>query len=294
MNTGKLWTIFLTLLLIFSLAGCSAGNRTAVDSEVLYRNEGDDIYYAAEAPGDASDKTESSAELESALPENRKLIQTVRMSVEVQKLDEAITNMENRITEHGGYIQTSDIYKGSSRSRSASMTVRIPADRLSAFLETVSTISNVISSSKSVEDVTLSYVATESRLKALETEQARLLELLARAETMDDLLTIESRLTDVRTELEQVNSTLRVYDNQVDYATVHLSINEVAEYTEVPQTVGERISSGFVSTVKGLWNGLVELFIFLVVASPYWIILAVVVVVMILVVRKKKTGKNKE
>ena len=66
------------------------------------------------------------------------------------------------------------------------------------------------------ENVTLQYVSTESRVKALETEQTRLLELLENAETMEDLLTIEARLTDVRWELENYASQLRVLDNQVN------------------------------------------------------------------------------
>ena len=101
------------------------------------------------------------------------------------------------------------------------------------------------------------------------------LELLAQAETMDDLLTIESRLTDVRTELEQVASALRVFDNQVDYATIHLNISEVKEYTEVkePETVWQRIGAGFTKSLKGVGNGLKEFFIWLVGAIPYLLLI---------------------
>ena len=60
--------------------------------------------------------------------------------------------------------------------------------------------------------------------KELETEQQRLLELLETAESLDDILTIESRLTEVQYELDSKESQLRTYDNQIDYSTVYLDL----------------------------------------------------------------------
>ena len=66
----------------------------------------------------------------------------------------------------------------------------------------------------------------------------------------------------MRYELENRASQLRLYDNQVDYATIYLSIDEVQEYTPVEEpTVWERISGGFVSSVKGVGNGLLDLLV---------------------------------
>ena len=108
-------------------------------------------------------------------------------------------------------IQNGSAYSGR-RYRNATITARIPAKDVDSFVDRVGEISNIVSSRQTVEDVTLSYVATESRMKALQTEESRLLELLSKAETLDDLLTVEKRLTQVRTELEQVTSALRVFD----------------------------------------------------------------------------------
>ncbi len=279
MKNCKLSVLLLVLLLLFSFAGCgkSADNKSAGYAADVPKNE------IAESPAYKSD---------TSLPDNRKLIQTVNMNVEVQELNSALTGLESRIAEQGGYVENSNIHHGSSfrgsTTRSASMTVRIPADKLSGFLTQVSDISNVVSSNKSVEDVTLNYVATESRLNALKTEETRLLELLAQAQDMNDLLTIEKRLTEVRTELEQVASTLKVYDNQVDYATVHLDITEVKEYTvtEEPKTVGQRISTGFVNSAKSLWKFLVELFVIFIVSLPWLLIIGGFIFAVVFLIRK--------
>ena len=126
-----------------------------------------------------------------------------------------------------------------------------------------------------------------------------LLELMAVAETLEDLLTVEKRLTEVRTELEQVTSALRLYDNQVDYATVHLSIQQVKEYTETtePETVWQRIGTGFVRSLKGVGNFFTELFVFVIVASPWLAIpalwLGIIILLIRLLSRKKKKKKEK-
>ena len=157
------------------------------------------------------------------------------------------------------------------------MTVRIPAEQLDSFTTSLTDFSNVVSSSRSAEDITLSYVDTETRITALETERDRLLALMEQAETMSDLLEIESRLTDVNYELERYGSRLRTMDNQISYATVYLSIQEVKEYTPVQeQTLWERISSGFLSSLKGLGNGIVNFIAWIIIMLPYLVVFGLI------------------
>lgn len=193
--------------------------------------------------------TQKEEMLENQMPANQKLIRKVYMDAETEDLDTLLAQVEQRIAQLGGYVESREIYNGSSRntrSRYGDMTIRIPADKLDQFVNQVQEVSNITSLRETTDDVTLSYVATESRIKALQTEEARLLELLAQAENMNDLLTIESRLTEVRTALEQVQSQLRVYDNQVNYGTIYLTAQEVEEYTQVeePEKESRRLLSG--------------------------------------------------
>ena len=93
------------------------------------------------------------------------------------------------------------------------------------------------------DDVTLSYVDTESHLKALRTEQETLLGLLEKAETVENIIAIQSRLSEVRYEIESYESRLRTYDDQIDYSTVYLNVSEVERETQVKEeTPGEEIS----------------------------------------------------
>lgn len=149
------------------------------------------------------------------------------------------------------------------------MVLRIPADKLDLFVEHVNANANVINSSETADDVTLEYVDTSAKITALETEQARLLELLAAAEDLESILKIEERLSDVTYELERYASRLRTLDNQVDYATIHLSIQEVTVYTPVEEpTVWYRISTGFSDTLSDLGETITDVFVWFVVESP--------------------------
>lgn len=290
MKIRKLLAIFLCLAVSVGLFGCGASAPMKGESSMV-----GDSYYESEN-GLVTEKPSAEAKL----PENRKLIQRIWLRAETEDMDVLLEAVYDRIAELGGYTENQEIYNGSAYSgvsrRNAELTVRIPVDKLDAFVGHVAEVSNIVSTNKTTEDVTLTYVATESRMKALETEQARLLELLAKAETMEDLLTVEARLTDVRAELEQVTTTLRVMENQVDYGTVYLTVSEVREYTvvEEPETVWDRIGSGFMESLDTIGDGFVELFVFLTVNFPYFVILGVVLTVLIIILRHRKKKAKKE
>lgn len=291
----------LAFLMIFALmavlfAGCGGASNDAASPEEAYNWAVDDAAVATTqaASGLSGSTTKSAA---ATISENQKLITTIYMDAETEDLDAMLSHVNEKIAALGGYMEAQDIYNGSSyasyRYRHADLTIRIPAEKLDQFVENISEEANIVSKNETSENVTLTYVATQSRITALETEEARLLELLAQAEDMEDLLLIESRLTEVRTELEQVSSQLRVLDNQISYSTIHLYLDEVREYTEVkePETFWERVSSGFANSLENLGNFFVELAIFLIVAIPYLIPIGVIVVVVLILVKRNKNKK---
>lgn len=288
----KILSVLLSVMLVLSLmAGCGAPTSSSTDNALAQppAEYGDGLY-------------ESSADniTDTVLPQNRKLIKTISLNAETRDMDTLLSQLDAQVSQLGGYIEERAVRNGSTdssqRTRSASMTIRIPADQADAFVENVANYSNITSSNQSVEDVTLTYVATESRISALQAEESRLLELMESAETMSDLLEIEARLTEVRYELESVTSQLRTYDNLIDYATVYLEVTQVEELTEPePESFWERISSGFVASLASLWHLLVELVIMLVVALPYLALIGILVLVILLLIsrgQKKRSARK--
>ena len=181
MNIRKILVGILCVLLLFGLMGCGASESMGDNAS----NQMGGNYISKE-------EVTTDADISSSLPENRKMIQTVTMQAETENLDTVLQQLDSRISQLGGYIEKSDVQNGSAysgkRYRSASITIRIPAEEVDSFIDKVSGLSNIVSSRKTVEDVTLNYIATESRVKALQTEETRLLALLAKADSLDDLL----------------------------------------------------------------------------------------------------------
>ena len=297
MKFTKLLALLMTLVMIASLfVGCG---KSAMDS--MTNGSSAEMAPGAYPEGDYemnmdSTLTDSSVE-QPDLPADRKFITTVHMDAETEDLDVMLSSLNSKITQLGGYIETQELYNGSAyashRYRRVYMTIRIPAENLNQFTEQVAEEMNVVNSNTTLEDVTLSYVAIESRIAVLETEQARLMELLSQAENMSDLLMIESRLTEVTAELEQVTSQLRVMANKVNYSTVYLNLQEVKEYTDVvePETFGQRVTKGFVDNLKDLWDGIVEFTIFLLTGLPYFVVIAAVVAVVLILVKRIRRNK---
>lgn len=298
---------------LLMLTGCGAAgsasdnaspaefNTSAAATEEMYYDYGYDNYDGnhyetkAETPENGSSQVSDSQVAQS----DRKLIRTVNMDVESkeQDYDMFLTTLQDQVQSLGGYIENMDSYNGSSygsrNTRNANLTLRIPKDRLDGFLDMVSDIANVVRRAESVDDVTLTYVDLASHRNALRTEQERLLELLEQAESIEDIITIENRLSNVRYQLESMESRLRTMDNQVDYSTVNLHVSEVRELTPmVERTVWERIAYGFTDSLEEIGDGAVELFVWVAVNLPYLVLWIAFIAVAIIFIKKrwKKSG----
>ena len=291
MKVRKFLSALLVLLLLLSLTAC--GSSKAPAENMYYDAPMEMAPAATAAPGLMTD---SKSECSSAanLPSDRKLIRTISIEAETEDLTTLTDELTARIAGLGGYVESKNLRNGSAYSgyirRTLTMTVRIPAEKADEFVAQVSENSNIVSSTESIDDVTLQYVDTESHVKALETEQDRLLALLEKAETLKDILTLEERLTSVRYELERYASYLRTLDNQVTYATIHLSVTEVKEYTPVIEeepTVWQRISKGFGRSLKDIGEGFTDFFVWFTVNSPYLLIWGVIITVIVLILRKR-------
>ncbi len=235
----------------------------------------------------------------------QKLIKTVRLEMETKEFDTLLEEIRGKVEDMGGYIESSDIsgssYYSAYATRYAYLTLRIPSDKLDGFVTVVSGLGNVINKSESVEDITLQYVDTESHKSALAAEQERLMELLEQAESMEDIIAIESRLSQVRYELQYYESTLRTYDNKVNYSTVTVNLNEVERETRAPEKKSfvEEIQYRLSNNLYSIGQGFRSFAVWFISSLPYLAMWAVVlfaaVCIGLRVIRKKHLfGKRRK
>lgn len=294
----KFWAVVLALVLSQCLMACGGdGSSESYDSAVdSYPEEAGDSY-------DNSLSTQGSVTESDAIKNsNRKLVRTVSLKVETKEYDKLLVDLQKQIDSLNGYVENMSAYNQSwdysyDDGRSATYTIRIPAESLNSFLMQVGTMVNIVEKTESVDDVTLSYVDMDSHVRMLKEEQSRLMEFLEQAQSIEEIITIENRLSEVKYQIESMSSQLRVMDNKVNYATVTIQIDEVVELTAVRElTTWERIATGFMENLLAVKEGLVEFFIWFVTHIPFiiiWVLLGIIVLIIIRI-SNKISKKNAE
>lgn len=308
MNYSK-FALLLTCILL--LAGCGGSSSKATDSIATNTTEAAgatgwaDDAMTEEAKSEYGDPQEAEAVTEESTSEsfendlnNRKLIKTVYLDMQTEDFDSLKDNLEETIESNGGYIESSYLNtpKSDDLYRSYELTIRIPADKMDLFIETIGSLGYITSKNETIEDVTLTYVDMTAYKEAMETEYKKVLELLENATELDQILVLESKLSELRYEINSYESRLRTYDNLIDYSTIHIYVNEVKYAIETKDTIGSRISSGFLSSLYSVRDFFVELFVAFVSNLPVLIVLAVFIGIMILIFRKivKSAAQKKE
>lgn len=210
-----------------------------------------------------------------------KLIRRAELSIQTTQFDQAAEGLSALVNQCGGYFEQSSVYAGSYRDanaqRSGEYVVRIPAEKYADFLAATGDLGYVTQLTESSEDIGEQYYDTESRLKTQRTKQERLLELLEKAESMEDIISLENALSEVEYQIEQYTSTLNRYDALVGFSTFTIYLSEVSKVTEeVGETasLGTRMAAGFRSSLEGLVNGSQQMLIWV---SYNFIALAILV-----------------
>ena len=299
----KMYVAMVAMLTAVALSGCGKGapmeNAMATDSatDMEWADDSTEMAVEEEAGGTSA----STVNTDDVKQSQDKIIYTYNYSVETKEFDNFMDMVDDRISEYGGYTESADINGNEAlgQYRYANLVIRIPSDKIRDFLDMVSTNSNVTYSHKSSDNVTLQYVDLQSHIKALKVEQESLMNLLAKAESVEDIISLQSQLTQVRYEIESYESQLRTFDNKIDYTTLYLDVSEVKRETTVEKlTYGQEIMTGLSDTFYELGQGLRSFSIWFIVNLPNMVIWAVILAAIFAVVRwlvkKRKIRKAKK
>lgn len=306
----KTFFAFIAVLLILSLlAGCGASGAA---SDISASSSGASVTYGDTADNQESVEYSYASDSEKAggifttatksVPLSEKIIYSANANIETTAFDETIEKVYAMLDEYGAFLESSSIsgsdytskYYGYQTYRSASFVVRVPADKFEALTGNLDSLGNVTSSSTGTDNITARYTDTESRLKTYRIEEERLLAMLEKTDTVADMLTIEERLAEIRYEIETLTSTLTNWQNEVDYSTVNLSVQEVEELSEkVPtqRSYWEEVRDGFLSSLKSVGRFFTNIFKGFIIALPSLIVAAAIVAVIIVIVRKTLRGR---
>ena len=301
----KLLSVLLALSLLLSLSACGSASMNAADKPAespmatapAYKEEMGFDYVtdgSAVMPTVPPSPAPTPEEPSSSLPENVKMIYRGYLYLESTGFDAAVSGLEALVAEMGGYFESSEL-NNYSPYRTAYYVVRVPSAQYQPFCGRVGQLAQVNSQRHTTENVSEAYYDTESRLITQRTKLERLQELLAKADVMEDIITLESAIAETELQIERLTGTLRKYDALVDYATVEINLEEVYELTEQEQPVigfGAKLVEAFKTGTNNFVDDLERFalrfarnWISRTISLVFWI---VVIVVVVRLLRKKK------
>lgn len=290
--------ILCTMLLL-----CSCAAKTS-DNGAEAPMESSTAMHSAEPEAEVEDVENSIGQIN--IPEtDRKLVYTSSYSIESKEFDQDYQMIMDKLGVHGGYVESESTYGQPPQDyddtgRTSSMALRVPVDKVNQFLEDISGVGTVVEKNTHTEDVSLEYYDTESRIKLLNDRITRLETHLENATSADDIIQLESEISEALYELDQLESSMRKINSLIDYATVNIDLYEVARGDIVvnkDESLGERSKNAFASSWEGLGAFGEGFLVVLSALAPILIVLAVIAAIVLGIiwgVRKHKRKKRKK
>lgn len=275
-----------TALMVFTACGAKNTASEAVSDGYMQEAVATMGGYTEEAVYEEASYASKSANIQ-GMDREAKIIRNIYMDMEVKEIESGISDIKEKVKSYAGYIESFEEGNMSvEEGKYAYFYVRIPTKDIETFITELKGFGNVIHSSENSQNITFTYYDTQGRKKSLEAERERVLALLEKAENIEDILAIESKLSDLNYQIEDYERSLKTYDNQVEYTSVQINLSQVTDYTKNTQTIGERIADEFIRTWKEIKELCVNVLVSIVVYSP--VILVVCIIVFVIYLKRRR------
>jgi uncharacterized protein DUF4349 len=274
----KRFLIILTIVVLF--ISCDK-----VDEPIFKQNGENRVYYDEAA---APKRAMASGALMQESHEEQKIIRSASLRYEVNQMDSSLKAMEKLLKEFKGVIQSERQYSQNDRIYT-NLTVRIPAEDFEVFITALlagDEIRRLEDKNISAQDVTEQFIDIESRLTTKKQALARYRELLQKAETVTDMITVEDKIRRLQEEIESQEARLKYLSGQVEMSEIRINMYEVTHSSYIPEK-----SDGFFPTLlkalHGGLKGIIVVFFWFIRLWPLWIGL----IIILLITKKSKRNK---
>jgi hypothetical protein len=238
----------------------------------------DDVVAARKPAGGEPDQPAKREAGAKAQP--RKIIYIGRFELVVEDFDSAVNQLNALLAEHEGYVAHADLTGRPGERRNGVWTLRVPVVRFDPFRKALSALGELRKSTLESDDVSDRYFDTAAEVANLEAREKALRKLYddkIAGSKLTDLLEVDRELSKVRGEINTRKGQLQRWDNQTEFATLHVQMQDLKSY--VPPTspdFGTSIGRTFWGSVEALLTVGKGLVLFVVAVAPWAAILTVV------------------
>lgn len=200
----------------------------------------------------------------------KKIIKSGSLMLVVDDTVKTVSTITQLVEQKEGFVQNSHVTDRGDVGKQASLTVRVPVTRFSETMEALKTLANLVEDEQvGGQDVTEQFIDLEARLRNLKAGEQQFLETLKRAFTIEDILKVQDRLSQVRSQIESLQGQLKYLTNQTDLATISITLSE--EPTVTLSLRDFRPVTILKTSLRALLQGLIVLFNLLVQFVIVWI-----------------------
>lgn len=230
--------------------------------------------------------------------EERKKIKTSYITITVDNFEQVVENIREKIESSSGYVENFNSYVYQQNSdeslKAGNITLRMDKDNYEQMKVYIKSMGEVTYEDENVNDITSQYIDTEGRLKAKKIEEERLLELLGSAENIQDVIAIEERIGNIRSDIESYQSTIDNWDKLVDLSTINVELREEEPVTvgTISSDFGTKVKENFIGSVNMLVRGFQSIVLGLVSISLPLVVITVVISVMVSIIIKRRKKRR--
>ncbi|MDD4029442.1 MAG: DUF4349 domain-containing protein [Caldisericia bacterium] len=264
----KKFVISFVLVSILLLTGCNGfGGENTAQQDIGY-DKG--AMTKQEAFRDSSSESSNTETSDVETPYPRKIIKNAEISLEVKNPKDISKTIETRVQELDGWVVESNT-RGDDVHVNVDLNVRIPASELTPFVDWLKELGKVHYSRIYSDEITLEYYNMQARLENAKKQKEQYLEILKKANTIEEVLQVQSYLDSVQDRIDSGTRQMEVWNLQVDHSMVSISLSQspqTVKLNEDPtwdimslQDVGRRFRNSFVSFFNSFFGFLIELLV---------------------------------
>lgn len=282
--------VLLVLVLLLVLSGCASQNKSAIYESAVstsYESSSNSLDAILGSSGEYYSDNEFDYVEEETV--EQKKIKRGNISIEVEDISKSYEEIKSLVVSNEGYIHSMVEYS-TSRDSSISMVVKVKAANFEVLYDKVKEVGKVKEANMSSEDVTREYIDTKARIETLKVQEESLLNILSKADKVEDLLMVETELQRVREKIESSQGNLNYLENSINYSDLSISIS----MSKIPEKISEDMSiiEEIVFHIKdglGYWGNVLLNIIYI----TLWNLPLILVIVVVFIVLKKNKSKIK-
>jgi len=262
---SAIWSLFL-----ISILSCTGANNKEYDRAVPVMEE------ASKFEAEQSDDNSTEIITE------RKVIKRGEIKFQTRSIQETTSLITKNVNDLKGYISSDNVYNSDDRITQR-IEIRIPADSFDDLLLRISESARKIDfKNVQVQDITEEFIDIETRIKTKKELESRYRDLLVKAKTVEEILSIEKELGTLRSDIESIEGRLKYLKDQVNLSTLSVEYYELTSSTlNFSSKLGKAVVMGW-KLLLGFIIGLVNLW-------PFIIIIVVIIIVALRISKKKPT-----